>query len=157
MWQQIKKILNRSFVVFTVVFLIYYVTVVIISAKTLVMSGDITEYYNNIYSVIHGRKPYQDFWLLFAPLEVYFPSLFATLLGYNIIAWGIVIAPLLNSVLVYLLLKRLSTHTLLNIILSFLFSLWASEFLYFGICLLSLHSFLYSLLFVYNIYRYIKT
>lgn len=142
MWFRFKNIFYKSIVVFLIAFITYYALSVILSAKTLAMTGDVSEYYNNTYSILCGRKPYRDFWLLFAPLEVYTPALFASSFGYNVIAWGIVIAPLFNALLVFMLLERISSNSIVNLLLSFLFSIWGSKFFYFGICLLSLHTYL---------------
>lgn len=44
-------------------------------------AGDLAEYINNPLRVLDGQQPYQDFWLIFPPLEVYYPAFLYMLFG----------------------------------------------------------------------------
>jgi hypothetical protein len=44
-------------------------------------AGDIGEYVNNPLHVLNGEMPYTEFWLIFPPLEVYYPALLYMIFG----------------------------------------------------------------------------
>lgn len=71
--------------------------------------ADVGEYLNNAYRVANGDKPYKDFWLLFTPGEVYFPSILLKLFGKDgdIVRWGTAIAHIISIIPTFYYSRRL--------------------------------------------------
>jgi hypothetical protein len=56
------------------------------SPNNFIAGGDYGEYVNNAYRVLGGDRPYQDFWLLFPPGEVYLPAFLCHIFGDRLVA-----------------------------------------------------------------------
>lgn len=86
-------------------------------------AGDIAEYINNPLRVLSGDNPYTDFWLIFPPLEVYYPALLYAVFGVKMFvlfvsSW---IFGALCSVMVFLISLRLMKSKLWSLLTAFLF------------------------------------
>ncbi len=104
-------------------------------------SGDMAEYIQAAYRIVGGEKPYSDFWLLFPPLEVYFPASVMHLTGNtNMFKYAESSISILNGLMVFILFK-LNNRTMLHSLISgALMLIWGGKYLYMTICLLSLLS-----------------
>lgn len=74
--------LNVSYIA-VILFLFSFMFPIIFYNYSDLRGGDLAEYINNPLRVINGDMPYKDFWLIFPPLEVYYPTLLYSIFGVN--------------------------------------------------------------------------
>lgn len=95
--------------------------------------GDYSEYYNNPVRLLHGDLPYNDFWLLHSPGEVYFPAVLYQLFGVNVnfAELGTIISNVIIGLAIFLLCRRLFKSDFLAAFVAIM-SYFAGEIFYYG-------------------------
>lgn len=101
-------------------------------------TGDFAEYLNAAYRVVNGEKPYRDFWLMFPPLEVYFPAFILQSTGTaNLFLYQDALIHLLNAVVVFLILRELKIQIVVSLFFASVLLFIGGTYFYISISLFS--------------------
>ena len=97
--------------------LIFFLSLTLPAYNHTSAGGDMGEYLNNAVRVVHGELPYQDFWLLFPPGEVYLPAILYAVFGINanIVLASVAIISALTGLAAYFLGRQVFNDNVLAV------------------------------------------